>query len=122
MCIFITLMIGISAAAYLRLIPAYIARFPSYDKIGHFMIFGLAGYIAHRAFDRSSLHIFKCNIPLGPLAMACFAFIEEALQVLSPNRTVSFTDLGVGLAGIICFYLADFLLQKIQQKKAASKV
>lgn len=103
---YILLLLIITGAAYMRLIPASLARVPLYDVIGHFVLYGIAGYLAHRAANRRWVQIGPIALPVGGLiAMGC-ASIEEALQSFSPNRSFDLKDLvcnGLGI-GLACYF------------------
>ena len=96
-------LLGITTAAYLRLIPTVLAQVPLYDVIGHFVLYGMAGYLAHRATHRRYVPLGRWQLPLGGLIVAACACVEESLQALSPVRSFDLKDLacnwlGIGLA------------------------
>jgi polysaccharide biosynthesis protein VpsQ len=86
--------------AYLGRIPAILGRIPHYDTIGHFVLLGIASYLGHRAMGHRSVRVLGAAIPLAPLLISSLALTEEALQGLSPNRTLSAIDYAADLAGI----------------------
>ncbi len=95
------LLLIITGAAYLRLIPTQLARVPLYDVIGHFVLYGMAGYLTHRAANRRWLKMGSIALPLGGLIVMGCACIEEGLQSFSPNRAFDLKDLifnGLGIA------------------------
>ena len=81
-----------------------LVKIPYYDTIGHFVLYGIASFLSHRAINRRMLVIFHLPLPLGPLLFSCFTVIEEMLQELLPNRTFSLIDMGASLLGIVLFY------------------
>ena len=81
-----------------------LSKIPYYDTIGHFILYGIASFLSHRAFNRKMLVIFNLPLPLGPLIFSGFTVIEEMLQYFLPNRTFSLIDMGASLLGIVLFY------------------
>lgn len=102
---YIVLLIGISITAYLNLLLSQLDRIPHYDTFGHFFLLGIAAYLAHRALRKRAWRIRKVSIPIGLLSIAAFVFVDEALQALSPARTVSLSDVVASLLGMLCFYV-----------------
>lgn len=94
----------VSALAYFKYIPTQVNSIPYYDSIGHFMLFGLLGFFAEMAFQGLKKKIFGITLPVGSILVASYAFIDESLQVFSPNRTFDLHDLVLGLFGILFFY------------------
>lgn|SRR5574343_1407732 len=104
--IYTTLILTIFALAYLGLIPAEIKYFPYYDSIGHFVLYGMWGYLAGRAFSKNiSADI---GIPTGLVVISIIAILEEFTQSFSAIRTFSFLDLTWGFLGILT---ATFLIK-----------
>ncbi len=62
---YLLILLLIISAAYLRLIPTQLAHVPLYDIIGYFVLYGLAGYLAHRAINRRWLRLGPVSRPLG---------------------------------------------------------
>jgi hypothetical protein len=81
-----------------------LSKIPHYDTAGHFILYGIASFLSHRAINRRMLVIFNFPLPLGPLIFSIVTIIEEMLQELLPNRTFSLTDMGASLLGIVLFY------------------
>lgn len=99
----IALLLGILVLAYLGNIPSFISAIPYYDKVGHFFLFGLCGYVLHRASGRKYFYIF----PIAIVLFSGFTVLEEGLQSFSGNRTFSFIDLLFSLFGIWFFFFLD---------------
>ena len=89
--------------AYSGGIPSFIGSIPYYDKIGHFVLYGIWSYLFWRASRRTVFYM----IPLTPALITVFTVVEEYLQVLSPNRTASFADLFFSLMGIWLVIVVD---------------
>ncbi|MFA6459189.1 MAG: DUF817 domain-containing protein [Candidatus Paceibacterota bacterium] len=104
----------LSILAYNRLIPSEIKLIPHYDSIGHFVLFGLLGLVAHYSFNRERKNVFGRHIPVGPTLVMSIAFIDEALQVLSINRTFDLMDLFWGLVGISFFIVFARVFRNIR--------
>ena len=102
------------AMAYTHNLPAFIGRTIS-DDVGHFVLIGLLSLLAHRAFNRPMIQVTTdLALPLAPLAVAALASFEEAVQILSPNRSQSLTDLAADMIGIIFFLALDKIVQLVR--------
>lgn len=112
--IFVTFLISVSFLAYSKLIPSEIKAIPFYDSIGHFILFGSLGLIAHYAFNRKRVLVFGRMIPIGPTLAIVYAFIDEALQVFSYNRTFDLGDLFFGVLGILIFITLAWFIRNIR--------
>ncbi len=106
---YILILLFISIAAYLRIIPNEIKQFPHYDTLLHFILLGFASYFAHQAFNRK--YIWK-YIPLGPVIILLLAIAEESSQMFSDVRFFCFSDLLANISGIVFFYLFDLVFFK----------
>lgn len=98
------LLLSIFAGAYLKLIPTGIKIIPFYDSLGHFVLYGIWGYLLAKVFNRQ-LMISSVGIPIGIGVALSTSIIEEVLQSLSSIRTFSLSDLGWGLMGIVISWL-----------------
>ncbi len=107
---YLAFLVIISILAYNRMIPSVIAKIPYYDSIGHFLLFGIATFITHRALKRRIVHIFHLLIPLGPFIIVPLVIADEMIQKLSIYRTSSYSDFIADVCGIIFFYYLDELL------------
>jgi len=108
--LYFTLLITIFTMAYLRIIPVKIKVIPYYDTIGHFVLYGITAYLAHRALDRKTINFKSYIFPLAPVIISIFAIIEESLQSFSPYRTFSLLDIAANISGIYLFYWFDTIL------------
>lgn len=107
---FVVFLITVGALAYNNSIPKEIKEIPFYDSIGHFVLFGFLGLIAHYAFRRKRIPLFGRNVPLGPTLAVAYAFFDESLQVFSSNRSFDLGDLFFGVLGIFSFIsIASFV-------------
>lgn len=114
--LFVMFLLGVSFLAYLKLIPTEIKAIPFYDSIGHFVLFGMLGLIAHYAFNQKRVTVFRLAIPLGPLLAVTYACIDESLQIFSSNRTFDLGDLFFGILGIILFTTGASYMRRVHKK------
>ncbi|MEG4213176.1 VanZ family protein [Microcoleus sp. S13_B4] len=77
---------------------------PPYDKLGHFILYGIASFLCHRATGKKKINLFNYSIPFGPAIFTIFTVAEEMLQAILPNRTASIEDFLASFAGIAVFY------------------
>ena len=108
--IYIGILVVISILAYRNQLPQMLTI---NDKLGHFVLFGLAGFLSHRALKQRSLRAYRLAIPLGPLLVGLLVIIDEGLQSLSANRSSGMDDLWANWIGIIIFiWIGDWLIAK----------
>ena len=107
---FFLIILIISVANLGKLPTEQLSKIPHYDIIGHFVLYGIASFLIHRAFKRKIVTIFNYPISLGIFLFSIFTIVEELLQQLIPNRTFSFVDLGAGFLGIFIFYFVGGFL------------
>lgn len=105
--VYMMMLLTIFVLAYMELIPVQLAYLPMYDTAGHFILLGIASYLAHRALNRKMISLVLVRFPLGPLMISLFIMMEECFQSLSPYRTTSWSDMISNLSGIIFAYLLD---------------
>ncbi|MCC3406963.1 MAG: VanZ family protein [Microcoleus sp. PH2017_10_PVI_O_A] len=77
---------------------------PPYDKLGHFILYGIASFLCHRATGKKMMMVLNYPIPFGPALFTIFTAGEEMLQAILPNRTASIEDFLFSFAGIVVFY------------------
>ena len=99
--LYFLLLVFISVSAYLQILPPQLT---AHDKLGHFILLGIAGFLSHQALGRRTIATRGVKIPLGPLLVTGFSLIDEYLQMLSPARSFSLSDLGANWIGIWFFY------------------
>lgn len=117
--LYFVLILGIMLLASLGYLAHFPLARPPYDKLGHFILYGIASFLFHRASGRRMIAIFHYPIPLGPFVFTLFTIAEEMLQAIFPKRTASLEDLVASLAGIMIFYTLGELWQpkKIPSQK-----
>jgi VanZ family protein len=82
--------------------------FTQNDKLAHFILYGIASFLGHRATNRHHLRQLGFPIPLFPVLFTLFTLGEELVQQLSPNRTLDLMDLLASFAGIaVGYWLAE---------------
>ena len=94
----------VAVSAYQGSLWVHLPDIPNLDTAGHFGLIGvvaffLDGLLAYRP-------VFRDRAPwlrLAPVAVFTLAAIEEAAQLLSPNRTASWSDLAADAIGIAFF-------------------
>jgi polysaccharide biosynthesis protein VpsQ len=74
------------------------------DKLAHFVLYGIATFLGHQAFNRRHIRQLGCSVPLFPTLFGLFTLGEELMQKFSPNRTLDLMDLIASFAGIVCAY------------------
>jgi VanZ family protein len=77
---------------------------PPYDQLGHFILYGIASFLCHRATGKKNMNLFNYSIPFGPVIFTIFTAAEEMLQGILPNRSASIEDFLFSFCGIAFFY------------------
>jgi polysaccharide biosynthesis protein VpsQ len=98
--IYTIVLLSIFISAYCGYIPTQLNSIPYYDSIGHFLLYGTWGYLFAQTFSKPIFFIGRFGVQSGIVIAISIAIAEEALQTLSPLRSVSLFDLGWGLLGI----------------------
>lgn len=72
--------------------------FPGGDKVGHFGLYGMMGFLGAMAWPRP----LRARWPLarGLVPATILACVEELSQIWVPGRSADWFDLGAGLLGI----------------------
>jgi len=90
----------VSVLAYLNIIPTKQITIPYYDLIGHFILYGIWGYLFAIVFHKPCISSNKFILPRGIVLVSVITIVEECLQSLSTVRTFSLLDLGCSMLGI----------------------
>jgi VanZ family protein len=106
------------AVFLLILVLAYQGALPSTltqnDKLAHVVLYGIATFVGHQAFQGRSIYR---RIPLFPAAFGIFTVVEEIAQAWSPNRTFDLGDLVASFIGILIgWWSARSVLKKASKK------
>jgi len=106
--VWVLVALGYAAVFIAILVFAYLGKLPGFltqnDKPAHFILYAIATFVGHRAFNRRSVSWGNLSFPAFPLGFALFTIVEELLQSLSPNRTLDSWDLIASLAGTLMGY------------------
>lgn len=80
------------------------------DKLAHVVLYGIATFVGHQAFQGRSLYR---GIPGFPAVFTIFTILEESAQAWSPNRTFDVGDLIASFIGIgIGYWSARSVMNK----------
>ncbi|WP_293122703.1 VanZ family protein [Microcoleus sp. bin38.metabat.b11b12b14.051] len=102
--VYFLIILSIMLVADMGLLVNFSLAHPPYDKVGHFILYGIASFLCHRATGKKMMSLFGYPIPFGPALFTIFTAGEETLQAILPNRTASIEDFLASFAGIIVFY------------------
>jgi len=98
----LTLVVGISLAAYTGRLPA-LPDVPHIDKLGHAILIGGLAFSLDGALDHRGLFKAHAFPRLAPVLVLAVAGVEEYLQRLSPRRSSDILDFAADVAGA-CFF------------------
>jgi len=115
--LYFLILLGIMLLADMGKLVNFPLAHPPYDKLGHFILYGIASFLCHRAINRRMMAIFNYPIPLGPFIFTIFTAAEEILQGILPNRSASIEDFIASFSGIVVFYG----IGEVWDKKKADK-
>jgi VanZ family protein len=107
--LFSLLIVAIVVAANADMLPGLLEQlthFPSGDKVGHFILFGILSFL----LNKSALAMIKKGTPARivltvSLLLATLIGLEEWSQSLFPARTMDLSDLFASYAGVTVFAL-----------------
>ncbi|MGK7890968.1 MAG: VanZ family protein [Leptolyngbyaceae cyanobacterium] len=117
--LYIGLLVIISVLAYHRQLPTTLTV---NDKLGHFVLFGLAGLLSHQALRQRGLRLGPLILPLGPLLVSLLVIVDELLQSLSPNRSAGLDDLLANWIGIVVFVaVGNWLITALARSSTANR-
>lgn len=102
--LYFSIIFGIMLLADMGKLVNFAPAHPPYDKLGHFILYGIASFLSHRAINRRMMAIFNYPIPLGPFIFTIFTAAEEMLQAILPHRSASIEDFIASFSGIVIFY------------------
>lgn len=102
-------------SAYLGFIPTELAFIPFFDSMGHFILYGIWGYLFAKVFDNAILSVGKFIVPAGVFIAIIIAVAEESFQAFFPTRSFSFFDMAWGILGISLACII-FNRRKIKEK------
>ena len=101
---------------------SFFGQVPYHDKIGHFVLMGILGFLAVGAIaPRLSMPPKKATVRVLGVLIVLIA-LEEFSQGFLPRRTLSLSDFLFGVAGALsCGWLAHTLNQRFKNKQITPK-
>ncbi|MCB0284475.1 MAG: VanZ family protein [Calditrichaeota bacterium] len=76
------------------------------DKVVHFFIFGVLGWLLTRGFDKTeNIFINRNSVWIIPLIIAFFGAFDEYHQTLTPGRFADITDWLSDFSGAVLFMI-----------------
>lgn len=107
---FLAILMGIFAAAYMRMVPVKLASVPFYDSIGHATLYGILAFFLNLALNGRHVQFphSRLRIPLALLLVIAFGALDELLQTMSPFRTADLHDFAADVLGAIIFISLSF--------------
>ncbi len=110
-CLHVSFVLVIALSAYVEILPTHHKAIPYSDFWGHMILIGMLAFFLDGVFEFRPLLPGKAEwLRLGPVIILTIAAVEEAAQMLSPNRTASLKDFVADVLGIfICSWLAKWL-------------
>jgi undecaprenyl-diphosphatase len=101
-----------SQIAYMGLLPGWLRAVPGYDKVLHFLLFGLAVFWLH-AWLAGRRWAWVGGLPVAVLAPLALATADEFAQRWSPLRSFDLLDLTSDLAGMVVFFGLAVLVARL---------
>lgn len=95
--------ITVSIGADLRLLPLHFIAFPYYDKLGHFVLYGVLGLLLHLALRSRARSFWRLPIPMALLVVAALAVLDELQQSFMPARSFDAVDFAADMIGVLFF-------------------
>ncbi len=99
----LSLVVLISAGAYLGFLPTSLPDLPHFDKLGHAILIGGLAFFLDGALDHRRLSPGLPFPRLGPSLVLLTAGIEEYLQRFSTRRTSDPWDFAADVVGVCLF-------------------
>lgn len=100
--------IGFAGFFLASMFLAYNGKLPSTltqnDKLAHFILYGIAAFLGHKALCHRHISIMGFFLPLFPFLFSLFTLGEELAQSFSPNRSLDPMDLVASFIGIAIGY------------------
>lgn len=102
--VYFFILLGIMLVADMGLLVNFPLAHPPFDKLGHFILYGISSFLCHRATGKKMMMVLNYPIPFGPALFTMFTAGEEMLQAILPNRSASIEDFLASFGGILVFY------------------
>lgn len=116
--VYLLIILGIMLLADTGKLLTFPLAHPPYDKLGHFILYGISSFLCHRATGKRMVNILNYPVPIGPLIFTAFTAAEELLQSILPNRSASIEDFLCSFGGIVIFYWVGEIWDKIKAKNS----
>lgn len=111
----IMLIVLASTLAYLHVLPRFVAEIPYFDKVLHFSIFGTLTLAILLTWGDRRFKLGPLSLPLAVFIPLAFAGLEEALQGLSPYRSLDIWDFICDAAGMSLGWLLGHRLAAVKR-------
>lgn len=101
--VFLLAMLVIFALANAGAMPDFLRAlydFPTGDRIGHFVLYGVLAYLLTAAFPARRIRAAAWSVPLGVVLALTLAALEELTQLFIPARSADWLDLLAGWLGV----------------------
>ncbi len=104
---------AVTVSADLRLLPLSRIRIPYYDKLGHFLLYGMLAFALEFALQSRAWRVGRIRIPFALLIVGALCVLDEGQQMFMPMRAADVSDFVADMLGSVCFlWVAHFLGQK----------
>lgn len=115
-------LLWIIAAADLGHLPItrWLHHFPWGDKVGHFVLMGLLGFLLNLCLGLRRWRPYDLGLMIGSTVVALMATLEEISQLWFPSRRFDPWDLVADLAGLLLFDLLARRAGRIKERLAAA--
>ncbi len=118
--LFLAFFLYVIYAASQGTLPFFIRRlymFPGGDKLGHFILLGIASFFANQVLYPRHFLVFGKVFFIGSLIVLVAITAEEISQMFLTNRTFDLVDLSFSYLGIIG---GDIVVRLLKRKQNAT--
>ncbi|MCI5224736.1 MAG: trypsin [Candidatus Electrothrix sp. AR4] len=115
--LFLLFFLYVIYAANQGTLPLFIRRlylFPGGDKVGHFVLLGIASFFANQLLYPRHFFVFGKVFLVGSLILLVAMTAEEISQMFLANRTFDLIDLSCSYLGIIA---GDIVVRVLKRKR-----
>jgi len=116
----LALVVIATQSAYLDLLPGWLRLWPNYDKVLHFLLFGLVVFWLHQ-WLAGRRFAWLGRLPVAVLLPFVVAAVDEFAQRLSPVRTFDLLDLASDLAGMVVFFALAVVVMKLAGRRGKTE-
>jgi hypothetical protein len=75
----------------------------AYERLGYFILPGIASYMSYLALQQRILQIWRCCVPVGPFVVSLLVLADEGWRGLS-GYSLNLVNIAASLSGIVLFY------------------